>query len=61
MAHIKPFCAVRPHAKIASQFCTESIQFYSDESLNNELKNNPFSFIQLLKSSLKKTKSKTLE
>ncbi len=61
MAHIKPFCAVRPHAKIASQFCTESIQFYSDERLNNELKNNPFSFVQILKSSLKKTESKTLE
>jgi uncharacterized protein (DUF1015 family) len=61
MAHIKPFCAVRPNATIASEFSSASIQFYSEEKLNNVLKNNPFSFIQILKSNLKKIDKNTLD
>ena len=52
MAHIKPFCAVRPNANIASEFSSLSAQFYSIKELDELLKNNPFSFVQIIKSSL---------
>ena len=61
MAHIKPFCAVRPNANIASEFSSLSIQFYSKKELDELLKNNPFSFVQILKSSLVKLENKSLE
>jgi len=60
MAHIKPFCAVRPNANIASEFSSLSVQSYSKEELNDLLKNNPYSFVQILKSSLIKLEGKSL-
>ena len=61
MAHIKPFCAVRPNANIVSEFSSLSAQFYSNEDLDKLLKKNPFSFVQILKSSLIKLEDKSLE
>ena len=61
MAHIKPFCAVRPNANIASEFSSLSVQSYSKEELDDLLKNNPYSFVQILKSSLIKHEDKSLE
>ena len=61
MAHIKPFCAFRPNANIASEFSSLSVQSYSKEELAELLKNNPFSFVQILKSSLIKLENKSLE
>ena len=61
MAHIKPFCAVRPNANIASEFSSLSVQSYSKEELNDLLKNNPYSFVQILKSSLIKLEGKSLK
>jgi len=61
MANIKPFCAFRPNANIASEFSSLSVQSYSKEELAELLKNNPFSFVQILKSSLIKLENKSLE
>lgn len=51
MAQVIPFNAVRPKDKLASKFCSQSINFYSEEELNQILNFNPNSFIQIIKPS----------
>ena len=55
MAHIKPFCAIRPNPKIELQFCSKPFQLYSKKELKSTLENCPNSFLQIIKSNINKT------
>ena len=55
MAHIKPFCAIRPNPKIELQFCSKPFQLYSKKELKSTLENCPNSFLQIIKSNIDKT------
>lgn len=52
MAQVIPFNAVRPNDHLASEFCSKSIEFYSEEELNYIIHSNPNSFVQIIKPSL---------
>ena len=56
MAHIKPFCAVRPNLSIATEFCSKPISLYDENELKTTLKNQPNSFLQIIKSNIKSPK-----
>ena len=49
MRAIKPFCAVRPVASIANEFCTNPLTLYSEEEVKKILKSNSNSFLQIIK------------
>ncbi len=55
MAHIKPFCAIRPNPKIELQFCSKPYQLYSKKELKKTFENYPNSFLQIIKSNIDKT------
>lgn len=56
MAHIKPFCAVRPNHSIAMEFCSKTVALYKKNELETTLKNKPNSFLQIIKSNIKSPK-----
>ena len=60
MAHIKPFCAIRPNPKIELQFCSKPFQLYSKKELKSTLENCPNSFLQIIKSNIDKTSKNSI-
>lgn len=61
MAQVIPFNAVRPKKKLAAEFCSKSIDFYSDDELKNILDSKPNSFVQIIKPNIKKNTKLTIE
>lgn len=61
MAHIKPFCAVRPNHSIAMEFCSKTVALYEKNELETTLKNQPNSFLQIIKSNIKSPKKTASE
>lgn len=57
MTHIKPFCAVRPNHSIAMEFCSKTVALYGKNELETTLKNQPNSFLQIIKSNIKSPKN----
>jgi len=57
MAHIKPFCAVRPNHSIAMEFCSKTVALYGKNEIETTLKNQPNSFLQIIKSNIKSPKN----
>ena len=48
MASVVPFCAIRPTRDKVSLVATRSYLSYSDETLNEKLNNNPFTFLHII-------------
>ena len=46
MASVVPFCAIRPTRDKVSLVATRSYLSYSDETLNEKLNNNPYTFVR---------------
>lgn len=52
MTFIKPFCAVRPNKRISNNFSSQSFELYNPEEIENILKTNPHSFLQIIKDNI---------
>ena len=52
MRAIKPFCAVRPVASIANEFCTNPLTLYSEKEVRKILKSNSKSFLQIIRDNI---------
>ena len=48
MASVVPFCAVRPTRDKVSLVATRSYLSYSDETLNEKLIHNPYTFLHII-------------
>ncbi len=48
MASVVPFCAIRPTRDKVSLVATRSYLSYSDETLNEKLNNNPYTFLHII-------------
>ena len=59
MASVVPFCAIRPTRDKVSLVATRSYLSYSDETLNEKLNNNPYTFLHIINPDFyKKNKAK---
>jgi uncharacterized protein (DUF1015 family) len=56
MTFIKPFCAVRPNKRISNNFSSQSFELYNPEEIENILKTNPHSFLQIIKANINPSK-----
>ena len=52
MTLINPFCAVRPNKRISNNFSSQSFELYNPEEIENILKTNPHSFLQIIKDNI---------
>ena len=52
MSLINPFCAVRPNDCISNNFSSKSFELYNPEEIENILKTNPHSFLQIIKDNI---------
>jgi uncharacterized protein (DUF1015 family) len=52
MTFIKPFCAVRPNKRISNNFSSQSFELYNPKEIENILKTNPHSFLQIIKANI---------
>jgi uncharacterized protein (DUF1015 family) len=56
MTFIKPFCAVRPNKRISNNFSSQSFELYNPKEIENILKTNPHSFLQIIKANINPSK-----
>ena len=52
MTLINPFCAVRPNDCISNNFSSKSFELYNPEEIEDILKTNPHSFLQIIKDNI---------